>query len=205
MVSSGNMKKRRGQIPLDAYSELQFTLSKLFIDVDESIQIGIIQNLLNKVFKTKKATLEQDLYNSFLKQLSKHASIKKSSSSDPVLKELFDELNKEYFDDILDQPLLVFGRDATTTLGNYNYAKDKVTISSILKSNRRLMKFVLYHELLHKKHSFTTSPSGRSRYHTKEFRIDEKKFSEREGVDIEKELSKFVQRKRIGGLFKWFP
>jgi hypothetical protein len=79
-----------------------------------------------------------------------------------------------------------------------------VTISSILKNNRLLLKFVLYHELLHKKHSFKTTKTGRSQYHTKAFRIDEKKFSEKENIDVEKELESFVKKKKLGGLFNWF-
>lgn len=209
MISSRNknriMKSGRGHLPLEAYSELNFSLSKLFIDVDESIQIGMVQHLLNKVYKTNYKTLEQDFYNNFVKQLSKQLSrMTNRGESDPLLIELFNELNEEYFNGLMEQPILVFGRDSKTTLGYYQYSKDKVTVSTILRNNRLLLKFVLYHELLHKKHSFETSASGRSRYHTKEFRKDENEFSIREGVDVEKELSIFVKKKRVQGLFKWF-
>ncbi len=197
--------RRPKPLPPDYFSELHFSLSRKFYDVDESIQIGVLQHLLNRVYGSKISSMEQDFYNSFLKQLSKYASASRSvEESDPLLVELFNELNEEFFDGLMDRPLIVFGRDSTTTLGHYQYAKDKVTISTILRSHRLLLKFVLYHELLHKKHSFTTSSSGRSQYHTRAFRHDEKEFSRRLDRDIDKELSAFVKKKKIGGLFKWF-
>ncbi len=180
------------------YTELLFSLSRKFQDTSEDIQMGIIQHLINRVHKTKIKTMEQDLYNNFIKHLTRYAERKES---DPLLIELFNELNEEYFFGLMDQPNLVFGQASTTTLGHYNFSKDLVTASTVLKADRELLKFVVYHELLHKKHKFKTSESGRSQYHTTAFRKDEKAYAVK---DIESQLSKFLAKKKLKNYFKWF-
>jgi len=177
-----------------AIEQLEFSLSKKFIETGDEIKIGILQYLMNKVYKTKIETLEQDIYHSFIKNMTRYAERKES---DPYLISLYQKLNNEYFNGLLEEPNLVFGQDSTSTLGHYNYSTDTVTISTILKKDEDLLKFVIYHELLHKKHSFTTK-NGRSSYHTTAFRNDEKKFSV---PDIEKKLTRFVSKKRIRSWF----
>lgn len=193
-VSMVGIRGRRGE-----YSELKFSLSKKFFDVDEDIQIGMIQHLLNKVYKTNVCSLEQDLYENFIKHLTRYADRRESDSS---LVKLFNELNEEYFFGTMDQPNLVFGQDSVRTLGHYNYAKDLVTISKILRDDVELMRFVLYHELLHKKHGFKKSKTGRSQYHTTAFRKDERAYADYDSM--EKRLTNFVSKKRIKNYFKWF-
>lgn len=170
---------------------LNFSLSNEFRDSDEDTIMGMIQHLLNKVYKTKVNSLEQELYNNFMKHLTRYA---KRQKSEPQLIELFHELNREYFNSMLDKPNLVFGVDSTTVLGHYNFLKDLVTISTILKGERHLMKFVLYHELLHKKHGFTVSKGGRNQYHTTAFKKDEAKFEDKY---VEKKLTKYLKKKKI--------
>ncbi len=174
--------------------QLEFSLSKKFTESEEDIQKGILQHLLNKVYKTNKESIEQELYHKFIKNLTRYAKRKKS---DPYLTRLFYELNEEYFSGLLEKPNMVFGQDSTTTLGHYQYSTDTVSISTILKENEDLLKYVLYHELLHKKHSFTTK-NGRASYHTRAFREDERQYKT---VDVEKKLERFVRKKRIIKLF----
>ena len=108
-----------------------------------------------------------------------------------MLLEVFNKLNEEYFNGLLDRPNLVFGQNSTTVLGNYNYSTDTVTISTILRDETDLLDFVVYHELLHKKHGFKHSGT-RGQYHTPAFKRDEKLFRVK---DIEKKLEKFVAKK----------
>ncbi|MGM5481051.1 MAG: hypothetical protein ACQESE_01430 [Nanobdellota archaeon] len=176
--------------------KLSFRLSRSFEECDEDIRIGVLQHLLNKIYKTDIKTLEQEFYDSFLKHVTRYA---KRSNSDPWLKAMFDELNKEYFNDLLEEPNMVFGTDATTTLGHYNFTKDRVTISTALKPRPDLIRYVLYHELLHKKHSYHNSSSGRTQYHTREFRTDERKYADH---DIEKKLENFLRAKKRKRLVK---
>lgn len=171
-------------------TKLEFNLSKKFLETEDELKIGIIQHLLNKVYKTKKDTLEQDIYTNFLKHLSTYSERKES---DPFLVEIFDDLNEEYFHGLLDQPNLIFGQESLTVLGHYNYQNDTVTISTALLENHLLLKFVVYHELLHKKHGFK-KVGKKTMYHTKEFKEDEKKFFDKH---IEAKLERFVKRKKF--------
>lgn len=172
-------------------TRLEFGLSKQFQESDESIIIGVVQHLLNKIYKTEHQTMNQEFYHNFIKHIGRYTKNKESSS---VLDELFHEINEEYFNGLIDKPTIIFsGNKNLTVLGNYNYHKDLVKISSALENERELSKYVLYHELLHKKHSFKTK-NGRGQYHTPAFRADEKKFHDKQ---IEKKLEKFVRSKKI--------
>lgn len=173
---------------------LEFGLSRNFQESDESIVMGVIQHLLNKVYKTNIQTMEQEFYHNFIKHIGKYT---KPKESEELLEELFHELNEEYFLGLLDKPTMLFGNKTLTVLGNYNYHKDLVRISDYLKTERELTKYVLYHELLHKKHSFKTK-NGRGQYHTPAFRADEKKFHDK---DIEKKLTKFIRKKKLRKAF----
>lgn len=198
---SGHFKEFNGNVSIRKegrkITNLDFKLSSKFKELENETKIGIIQHLLNKVYKTDIETSEQRMYHSFIKHLTRFA---ERQVSDPLLVELYLELNEEYFNGLLDQPNMVFGNNTTTTLGHYEYAQDLVTISTALKSNRELMKYVLYHELLHKKHSFKVSKGGRSHYHTKAFKEDEKLFHDK---DIEKKLTSFLTKKKLRKAWFW--
>ncbi|MGM5479909.1 MAG: hypothetical protein ACQESC_00445 [Nanobdellota archaeon] len=173
---------------------LEFNLSYLFKECEEDIIIGAIQHLINKVYKTTIPTLEQELYESFLKNVNRYIS---SQESDDLLEELFEELKKEYFNNLLDKPTMIFGRKNSTVLGHYNYTTNTITISTILREDRNLLKYVLYHELLHKKHSFKTT-NNRNQYHTKAFRDDERLFEDK---DVEQKLSRFLKKRKLKKMF----
>lgn len=196
---SGKFSDYNGNVKYERFGRtiiaLNFSLSKKFKECEEEIRIGIVQELMNKVYKTKIETYEQDLYNKFVRHLTNYTKKKESS---PILKELFEEINSEYFSNLLDEPTLRFGKISLRTLGNYNYNKDTVTISSVFLDgdklkDRNLTKFVLYHELLHKKHKFK-KVNNQNRHHTKEFKIDEKNYEDK---DIEEKLKKFLLKYRI--------
>lgn len=168
---------------------IEFRLSAAFRQCEEDIIIGIIQHLLNRLYKTNIPSMEQEFYSSFIKHIPRYT---KHGKSDPLLQELFEELNETYFRSILEPPAMRFGSPAATTLGHYNFTNDTITISSLLKPRRDLVRYVLYHELLHKKHSFKNTTS-RTIYHTKSFRDDEKAYDD---PDIEKKLETFLKKYR---------
>ena len=175
---------------------LKFYLSSKFVDCEEEIKKGIVQELMNKVYKTKIPSLNQELYHNFVKHVSDFV-VKRES--DDLLKELFAELNVEYFDGIMEEPTMRFGNSSSRTLGNYNYVKDLITISSIFldKENncldRNLVKYVLYHELLHKKLKFKRV-NYQNRHHTKTFRDEEKAYVDQ---DVEAKLKDFLFRRKL--------
>ena len=155
---------------------IQFNLSKKWKTVSKEIQIGLIQELLLKLLKNKlkplkKITQSIELYNIFIKKL--HLGIPKTKI-DPILEESFNRVNEKYFYGLTDKPNLVWA-NSITKLGSYEYGTDTITISKILKKHEELLDYVMYHEMLHKKHKFYTK-NNRSYHHTKEFRKKEKEF-----------------------------
>jgi|TARA_B100001971_G_C18213060_1_gene552012 hypothetical protein len=178
-------------------NNFQFNLSKKWRRVSKEIQIGLIQELLLKIFKEKKKTTNIDLYNIFLKNV--HISIPKDKS-DPVLEESFNRINDKHFFGQIEQPNLVWGTNSLRKLGHYEYGSDTISMSTIFrKLDQELLDYVMYHEMLHKKHKFNNK-NGRNHHHTKEFRDNERAFNEK---DMEKELARALRKlntRRIFGL-----
>ena len=178
-----------------AYSQriLEFHLSKKWKDVHDDIKIGLLQHLLVKLFKGHKKTLNIELYNSFLKKV--HIAIEKTKT-DPLLEQLFIDLNEQFFIGSLEQPNLTWN-NSSRTMGVYEYSTDTISISTILKDHDHLIKYVLFHEMLHKKHKYS-SGTLRHRHHTKAFKEDEQSYPDAD--QLEKDLTRVVSRKKK----RWF-
>lgn len=178
---------------------LTVNMSKQWKGISNEIQIGLIQDMMVRMFKIKKHTEEMELYSVFLKKV--HLIIPKTQN-DPYLDLIFKCLNEDYFFGVMDQPNLKWGEMSTTKLGSYDFGTDTISISRILHpdncSNTELLSFVLYHELLHKKHQFK-SKYGKNRTHTGAFRTDEKAYPNSE--QLEKELGKHCKKLKRK---KWF-
>ncbi|MBI4016691.1 MAG: M48 family metallopeptidase [Candidatus Aenigmarchaeota archaeon] len=169
---SGHFREYGGAIKLYTYKrKLACKVSSKWKGVADSIQIGFLQLLIAKVNRTKTQTMEMELYHNFIHNLSKHAV---KSYFEPVLSEAFDEVNTVFFDKILDKPNLHY-RNSKNPLGAYEYATDTISISRILLQDKELLKYVLYHEMLHKKHGYKQQGT-RQCSHSAAFRADEKKF-----------------------------
>jgi len=70
---------------------MQFSLSRLWKNVDEEIQIGLVQSLVVRMGKLRNInTSEMKLYESFIKGLSKYA---RKHIYDPQLEESFNRVN----------------------------------------------------------------------------------------------------------------
>ena len=187
---------------------LEFKLSKKWKDVSRDIQVGLVQQLLLKLLrrqgkKVPKTTLYIELYHYFLRGV--HRTIVKTKS-DPILEHQFGFLNEKYFAGTIELPNLKWGQFSTRTLGHYEYGTDTLTISKALHPAcdcpEELLQYVIYHEMLHKKHKFKGSHS-RTYAHTPAFRADERKFPDAER--LEKEMNVFAQRqKRRRGLLSFF-
>jgi len=168
--------------------KLEFKLSKKWQLVDSAITIGLIQTLMNKIFKTKKKSLNIDLYNDFLKNI--HLSVPKTKTN-PALMGSFNRVNEKYFLHSIEIPNLEWGTASKTKLGSYDFHTDTISISTIFQdADPDLLDYVMYHEMLHKKFKFRTS-SSRTLYHSKAFKQAEEQF----------ENSKQIE-KRINGL-RW--
>ena len=174
-------------------NSLQFNLSKRWRKVCKEIQIGLIQGLMLRIFKDKKSTTNIDLYNSFMKNL--HVSIPKTST-DPILEQSFNKINDKYFFGLVEKPNLTW-HDSIRRLGSYEYGSDTISMSRVLENDENLLDYVMYHEILHKKHKFH-SKNGRTHHHTREFKEMERKFENNE--EMEERIKKLVRqrsRKRV--------
>jgi hypothetical protein len=180
--------------------KLQFNLSREWKNVSREVRIGLIQSLLVKIYKGKPNTGYRDLYESFIKNLSNYAP---KTRSDPLLEASFNRINEKYFYGLIEQSNLVWGNNSTSKLGSYEYQTDTITISSIFKENPELIDYIMYHEVLHKKHKFYTK-SGRSYHHTSKFKKAEKEFENHE--QIEKKLKNLCTKTKTKHSFfsNWF-
>ncbi|MCP5419470.1 MAG: M48 family metallopeptidase [Gammaproteobacteria bacterium] len=91
----------------------------------------------------------------------------------------FARLNNTFFASTLERPRLIWSRRLTRRkFGHYDSVRDTVMLSSTLDHPEVpafVVDFVLYHELLHKKHGVAWR-NGRARVHTPEFRREERRF-----------------------------
>jgi hypothetical protein len=168
---------------------MEFSLAKNWLDVDEDIKKGVVQHLLCKIYSLKQDTLSIRLYEEFLRQASEYAP---KGVSDELLTQRFKVINEEYFDGLMESPTLKWGSYSLTKLGHYEYATDTVVLSTALQEDQDMLDYVLYHELLHKKHKFSCH-NGRTHHHTKAFKKDEAKFRLK---DADKSLERYISAKR---------
>lgn len=129
-----------------------------------------------RMLKKKSQSINIDMYHHFLRSV--HVAVPKIHA-DPVLTGLFQEVNEEYFNGVLDQPNLMWGINSLRRLGSYDFGSDTIRLSASLHPNKvgdqHLAKYVLYHEMLHKKHKFHSS-NGRVCSHSPAFRREESSF-----------------------------
>jgi len=185
---SGRFREYGGNIRMTG-NEITAQLSKTWRGVSPEIQQGLLQELLVKLFKTKKQTIRMDLYHNFIRSL---PNVMPKTESDPLLETSFERVNGLMFNGLMEQPNLKFGK-GINRLGTYEYATDTVALSKNLLENMQLLDYVMYHELLHKKHQYTAK-AGRQAHHSRAFKEDERKFPNAE--ILEKELEKLVRRKK---------
>jgi Zn-dependent protease with chaperone function len=95
------------------------------------------------------------------------------------LNAMFDQLNFRYFAGGLAKPTLSWSqRDAKRILGHHDNTHNTIIISRALDNLRiphPVIEFVLYHEMLHIKHNHRIE-NGRKIVHSREFRLDEKRY-----------------------------
>jgi hypothetical protein len=181
--------------------KMNLRLSKTWRGVDEDIRIGLVQSLLIKVFRSSRyKSYNKDnkmvLYEMFLKNVGSVAPRKESAIE---LIESFNRVNDDYFHGLMDMPNVLWGKPTLTKLGSYEYGNDTVLMSLALKDAPiEMMDYVMYHELLHKKHKFHHK-NGKSFHHTTAFRKDEKMF--KNAIQLENDLKYFLRKKKVKKAF----
>ena len=173
-------------------NNLTFHLSRDWKKISSEIQIGLIQELLTKILKDKKKTMNMELYSLFMKNV--HLAVPKTKT-DPALEASFNRNNDNFFNGMMDIVNLQWGSSSTSKLGSYEYGSDTITISTIFKENpHELLDYVMYHEMLHKKFKFENK-NGRTLHHSPEFKRMEAKFPNRDIMD--KEISRLAGKHRF--------
>ena len=171
-----------------------FSFSREWKSVSEEISIGLVQELLLKILNRKASTTNIDLYNGFVKKLYLSAD---KTETDPRLRELFEKVNSEYFHGSMDQPNLRWGLSSAVKLATYDYHTDTISVSRVFRNaDDKLLGYLLYHEMLHKKLKF----SSRNVHHSREFRVLEKAYEDSE--EMEKRLNSFARKRKF---LHWLP
>ncbi len=179
---SGHFKGYNASIRLSR-NTITVSLSRQWKGISPDIQVGLVQELLVRLLKKKKHTLNMDLYQNFLKQVHK---VVPKTKTHPVLHDRFIRLNELYFHGLMELPNFAI-HDSTRKLGTYEYGTDTISITKSLLQDMELLDYVLYHEMLHKKFKFT-GRAGRHHHHTREFREWEQNYPG--AAQLEKRLSR---------------
>ncbi|MFT4313491.1 MAG: hypothetical protein ACMXYA_03705, partial [Candidatus Woesearchaeota archaeon] len=79
------------------------------------------------------------------------------------------------------------------------YQTDTISLSRVLEKEEELLDFVLFHEMLHKKHRYYKSKTGKLMHHHTAFRQEEQSYPG--FAELEKRLEKLVRKKRF---MRWF-
>ena len=131
----------------------------------------------------------------------RHRGRKMISSAQGVnydLDKMFSRLNRRYFDSSLEKPTLTWSQRKTRSiLGHHDRVYETITISKSLDSSQVpdwFVEFILYHEMLHIKHS-ARMINGRRYYHTAAFRQDERRFARYE--DSQRWLEQVARQRRV--------
>lgn len=170
LAYSGRFSAYNANIRMDART-ITLSLSKHWKGVSPEIQKGLVQELYNRLFKTTAHSIHIDLYHTFIKSLPNTVP---KTHTHPLLEERFEKLNEQFFSGMMERPNLKLS-NGITKLGTYEYATDTICISKTLLNDLELLDYVLYHEMLHKKHQYKEG-KRRTTHHSKAFREDEKKF-----------------------------
>lgn len=189
---SGRFRGYNANVRLNRFTKtITFNLSRQWRGVDEDIKLGLLQDMILRIFKKKGKTVNMDLYHNFIKCV--HSAIPKTKS-DPLLEESFNRINALFFSGFVEKPNLVVGKDNIRTMGHYNYGTDTITISSVLLNHIDLLDYVMYHEVLHKRNKFS-SKNGRNLHHSHNFRVQEHSYPN--SNELEEKLSRIVGKTRF--------
>lgn len=181
---SGRFTPYNGNGRITPYT-VEIRLAKEWHGRDDDVVLGIIEHLLAKLYRKRIKTPRMRLYQEFLQYVGRES---EKEVEDARLMSSFERVNKAYFIGEMELPSIRWGRESFSRLGYYHYASDTITLSSVLLEDQRMLDYVLYHELLHKKHGLTKG----GRAHTKAFREDEAKFREAN----ESELRRFLRSQK---------
>jgi hypothetical protein len=169
------------------YSNLVLVkISEGFVSADSEIWEALMKTLFHGKDQGANELLREfvasEEYSEVLCELESFADSTGLSSQGCVhnLEESFARVNAAYFGGGMARPRLVWNRALTgRKFGHYRPSTDTVMLSVSLdvpEAPASVVEFVMYHELLHKKHGITVV-NGRRLAHTAAFRAEERQFA----------------------------
>lgn len=168
---------------------LRLRCNEAFLHASEDVWDAMFGSMLSKRSKKRKARvtafLETEAYNSVMFELQSFIEVSEFSSKGVVhdLNTSFERVNQGYFEGVFDAPHLTWSETPTTSkYGHYQFSTDTIMISTSLDRSdvpSFVVDFVMYHELLHKKHGIQIV-DGRRIAHTPQFREEERMFEQYE-------------------------
>ena len=191
--------------------KIRLDRGKIYLQIAEALRTApekIIRTLIIiLVLKLYKFKVDRQLYRIYRNFLEENPHLipankirKPSTKYTPYgrffdLEALFDQLNRQYFNDRLIKPKLGWSlRKSYRRLGFFSAEKNLLVISRVFDSPNvptQVVQYLLYHEMLHMAHP-VVNVNGRRRIHSSEFRQQEKNFPDYDQIQkwIKKNLRK---------------
>lgn len=152
-------------------------ISKLFKRTPESDWMARYRRYLNR------ADMRRDLTE--LKRQRGRKSYRDAVGTHYDLCDLFEEINREYFDGLMARPEMGWSlKNSRTLLGHYDPCHHVIVLSSLLDNEAApaiAVKYVLFHEMLHLRYP-TEHQGARRCVHTAQFKQAERQFTEYEAA-----------------------
>ncbi len=203
LVEWGNGKSLRHTIRLEKRKHLHLRIAPQMAQAPEDVLKALGVLMLAKIFRFKADRAYRNAYNTYvdthiLPQMpaaKRRISPKYTSEGTYFnLKQIFDDLNRKYFNANLPMPILGWSlRPSYTRLGFYDRERNLLVISRIFdhkKTPRETVEFLMYHEMLHIHLPARKGSGGRRQVHTAEFKRLERQFPNYEKIE------KWIKRKR---------
>jgi hypothetical protein len=155
--------------PMIAFDKAGFSgLASLILQKGSNARQQVIEQMTGEGFQSIHAELE-----------ALSGIIEKAHGAFYDLDQSFDRVNERYFGYSMARPRLTWSRSFTgRKFGHYDWILDTVMVSRTLDQQAvpsYVVDFIVYHELLHKKHGLSWS-NGRGYAHTAEFYREERQF-----------------------------
>jgi len=178
--------------------EIYVRIGELCRDMPPLSHRGLAYILMGKILRKRIPAGAREIYEAYIKsdQAQQHAADSKRTRGRKVvtsprgevydLDEIFDVLNRDYFENSLKRPVLTWSANKTyRILGHHDATHDHIAISLSLDDTRVprfVVEYVVYHEMLHIAHP-TKYINGRRYNHTPAFKRDERKFRDFETAE----------------------
>ncbi len=163
----------------------QFQINEGYIAGDDAILTALAQVVIEGKQSPATVTLRQFALSEEFSEILLAMELMVESVTDTAkgqhydLSEVFEQVNQTYFDGTMVQPKLSWSATHTRRkFGHYEPARNRVVLSRTLDAKNVpsfVVEFVMYHELLHKKHG-QIWVNGRQMVHTPAFRQEERQF-----------------------------